>query len=250
MYVSPSLNTRLMTLDQILTIGELSIRYNLAVLMQWFLPVLEDLVLSPATPLRKSSNVVYIRLMQLAMRYKRKDLVASISSKWVSRMHWGELDPLSALLFADMYGLRDLLGHACYVYLMSAEERIRSSEPIDPKERLCPRQLTYIMAGYHSLRTYHRHLRLTPPDITAAPRCKDHTKCIAVWKFRWSAAMSRPCSLPDVDVLGHLVFIEQFLREDTLLKACLTPACKEAALKAVSEKRDMIARQLHHHFDL
>ncbi|KDR83072.1 hypothetical protein GALMADRAFT_1349243 [Galerina marginata CBS 339.88] len=246
----PSLDPRALTLDHILTIGELSCNYHMHDLARWFLPVFYNLVTSHDTPLRKSSNCIFIRMMKLAMVYRQLDLLISITAKWVSRLYWRELDPLSAVLFADVYGMRDLLGHACYVYLMSAERRIRDSQEIDPKGLLSPRQKTNILSGYYSLGAYWKHLRRTPLEFTPAPECQEHSRCVAVWKVRWAAAMEKECPLADADVLARLVFVEQCLRDDMLLGVCLSFGCKVSALKAVSAKRDWVSKQLHHYFDL
>ncbi|KAF8885670.1 hypothetical protein CPB84DRAFT_1788110 [Gymnopilus junonius] len=246
----PSLDRHTMSLGRILTIGELSIRYRLKDLVQWFLPVFRDLVTSYDTPLRKSSNLVYARVTKLALLYKTRDLLVSITSKWVTLLHWGKLDPLFVIHFADAYGNLTLLGHACYVYLMSAEKRIRESQEIDPRGLLNRHQVIYIMAGYHSLRTYQKRLRLYPLILAKTPHCRNHARCISVWKSQWGEAMEKPCSLPEVDVLGRLAGIKEFLTNDARIKVYLTPACNTAGLKAISEQRDKISRQLHHHFDL
>ncbi|KAF8963021.1 hypothetical protein BDZ97DRAFT_1066592 [Flammula alnicola] len=246
----PSLDVHALTLDHLLTIGELSLRYGLRDLARWFLPAFKATVTSHRTPLRTASNYVYVRTLKLAIGYRSAELCSSIQSKWVTRMYWGELRPLAGMLLADMYGMRDLLGHTYYVYLMMAEPRMRSGPGLDESGGLNSKQRTHILAGYYSLRTYWRQLQEHPPEFEAATECTSHLQCVRVWKIRWTTMLGRPCPLPEVDVLGRLVFMERSLRDDILLEGCLTPPCKALALQAVSAKREQVSRHLHHHFDL
>ncbi|PPQ78737.1 hypothetical protein CVT25_010740 [Psilocybe cyanescens] len=246
----PSLDSQSIDIDNLLTIGELSYLYQQRHLAHWFMPIFKEFVTSHQTALRKATNSIYVRAMKLGMAYGSRELCSSISTKWITRMHWRELDPLSALLFADTYGMRELLSHACYIYLMLVYRRIQLSQDIDSKGLLTPRQKTHVMSGYHSLSAYWNHLRLNPPDFEPDPVCGSHSQCVGAWRLRWLAAAEKEYPLPEVDVLGRLMYIERCLREDMLVGVVLNRACKASALRVVSVKREMVSRQLHHHFDL
>lgn len=239
-----------MSLDHFLTIGELSYRYHLRDLALWFVPIFKDLVTSHQTPLRTCPNGIYVRTLKLAIAYRMAELSNSISTKWISRMHWRELEPLSAMLFADTHGMRDLLSHACYIYLMLSYKRIKSGESIDAQGLLTPRQRTYIMSGYHSLAAYWNHLRQNPTEFEMSPVCRSHSQCVGAWRLRWLVGMDSEYPMPDVDILGRLSFVERYLRDDMILGVVLTPSCKVLALKSISTKREAVSRHLHHHFDL
>ncbi|KAH9480685.1 hypothetical protein JR316_0007285 [Psilocybe cubensis] len=246
----PSLNPRSMDVDTIFTIGELAYMYQQRHLALWFMPIFKDVVISAESPLHHASNNIFVRAMKLGIAYGSRELCHRVSTRWIARMHRRELDPLSALLFADTYNLRDLLSHAYYIYLMLVFRRIQQSHDIDPRGLLTPGQRTHVMSGYHSLSAYWNHLRLNPPEFEAAPSCTSHLQCLGAWRLQWIAAAEKDYPLPELDILGRLTYIEKCLREEMVLDVVLNRVCKASALKAVSVKREMVARQLHHHFDL
>ena len=239
------------TLDHLLTIGELSVHYGLRDLSQWFLPTFRDLIVGPHTPLRAMPNYVYVRMMKLVLQMKSVHLIGVLQASWANRIHTSELTPISALLFADMYGLRDLLGHACYAYLMSVYPLVERGACFDERSFLNPRQKRYIQAGYHSLRAYWQLCGRDPPQFERNPDCILHAQCVDVWKQRWFFFLKRANDrLPEADVLNKLGLMLQLLAGDALLSVGLFSSCREAALKEVTRKRDRVSHQLHHHFDV
>jgi len=248
---SPSLDVNSFTLDHILTVGELSIHYGLRDLMEWFYPAFRHLILSRHSPLRTMQNTFYVRMMKLALQMKSTDLLGAIQASWANRINSGGLSPLWALLFADMYGLHDLLGHACYAYLICVHSCIENGQCFNERRLLKPRQTLYILSGYHSLQTYWTHFGRHPPEFQADPECALHTQCIQVWKQRWSIFLSRiKGRFPEVDVLNRLGLMLQLLTDDAILNICLSPSCRTSALDALTRKRDRVSHQLHHHFDI
>lgn len=239
-----------MDMDTLLTIGELSYVYQQRHLALWFFPIFKEFVISAETPLRHALNGIFVRAMKLGIAYGSSELCHRVSTKWIARMHRRELDPLSALLFADTYSMRELLSHAYYIYLMLVFRRIQQLQDIDSKGLLTPGQKTHVMSGYHSLTAYWNHLRLNPPDFVPSPSCRSHSQCVGAWRLRWLAAAEKDYPLPELDILGRLVYTEKCLQDDMLLSVVLNRACKASALRAVTVKREMVARQLHHHFDL
>lgn len=196
-------------------------------------------------------NYVYVRMMKLVLHMKSIDLIGVIQAAWANRIHTKELTPISALLFADMYGLRDLLGHACYAYSMSVYSRVEKGDCFDERMFLNPRQKLYIQAGYHSLRTYWQLYGREPPQFERDAECLLHNQCGYVWKQRWLHFLRRANDqFPEADVLNKLGFMLQLLAGDAILSVCLSSSCRAAALKELAGKRDRVSHQLHHHFDI
>jgi len=211
--------------------------------------------------LRNAKSDIYFRLLRLAVIYNSLEVSVSIQSKWVSRLHWGELRPVWAMVCGEQLGLRDLLAHGCYTYLLSIGARIKEAlgtpEGLthnsiqDERGLLTTRLLIYVLSGYHSLRAFWAHLASHPLEFEPAEGCGNHTQCVSSWKLRWVAAIrDRPCSLDEVDVLKRLVWLELNLAGDLLLGVCMETRCKARALEAVKRKRELVSKQLHHHFDL
>ena len=219
-------------------------------LIQWFLTAFRKTISGPHSPLWSTSDKFFVRMMKLALRMRSLDLVGTIQTTWAGRMHTGGLSPVWAILFADMYGLRDLLGHACYAYLMGVHAKLKRGENFNERGMLQPRQVFYIRAGYHSLRTYWDQNARHPPDFEQSPDCTLHEQCVRVWKLRWAAFLDRPWLFPDVDVLNRLGVMLERLKADMVLDFCLSSPCKTSALSALAKKRDLVSRQLHHHFDI
>jgi hypothetical protein len=195
-------------------------------------------------------NYVYVRMVKLVLQMKSVHLIGVIQASWANRIHTRELTPISALLFADMYGLRDLLGHACYAYLISVYPLVESGV-FDERKFLNSRQTRYIQAGYHSLRTYWQLYGCEPPQFERNPECTLHTQCLSVWKQRWLFFLKRANDrFPEADVLNKLGLMLQLLTSDAILSVCLSSSCREIALKELASKRDRVSHQLHHHFDV
>ncbi|TFK24952.1 hypothetical protein FA15DRAFT_382106 [Coprinopsis marcescibilis] len=202
------------------------------------------------SPLRTASNVEFLRAMRLAVVHRRHDISGSIQTKWLTRILWHELSPMPAILFADRHEFRGLLSHAYYTHMVELGDRLDRGIYSDESSPLNRRQKTHLLAGHHSISTYWKHLRVTPPSFPKGPRCKLHKQCTAAWTMRWSVACSRPCSIAGTDVLRRLRLVEDTLRVDTLLQVCLAPECLVSALNSISQKRMEISNGLHHHFDL
>lgn len=234
-----------------MTVGELSIDYGLRDLVQWFSPTFRNLILGPHTPLSTMSSYFFLRMMKLSLQMKSIELIGIIQASWANRIHSRELSPLWALLFADMHGLRDLLGHACYAYLMGVLGKIEKGQDFNENKFLKPRQAVYIRAGYHSLRAYWELSGSQPPEFDGDPGCVLHLHCVRVWKQRWSALLVRlEDRFPVADVLNRLGLMLQLVKDDAILNLCLSPSCRTAALQALTRKRDRLSHQLHHHFDV
>ncbi|KAF9522589.1 hypothetical protein CPB83DRAFT_864251 [Crepidotus variabilis] len=247
----PSIDPHTLTLDHLLTISELSLHYGLKELNSWFLPAFRDLIHSAHSPLRTMPNFLFVRMMRLSLQLKDPQLIGVIQAAWANRFHIGELSAVWALIFADTHCLRDLLGHACYGYLLREHSKLETGENINERGLLSPRQVLYIKSGHISLRTYWRVVGRRPPDFECGPECVLHSHCDRVWRARWAVVLAQmPSGLSEVDPLNRLGFMLDRLKEDTIVEACVSPSCRLSALKALARQRDRLSHQLHHHFDI
>ena len=201
------------------------------------------------SPLRTASHLVVFRMMKLALTFRHRASILSIQGQWVRRLLLHELPALPALLLAEQHGLRHLLGHAYYAYLIHVQRRML--EVCDPSfKHLSMKQKMHLLEGYHSLLVYSKHLYATAPTLEQAKGCNFHAQCISAWKMRWGSAAEHPCTASDIDVVSRLSHIEKILENDLVLGVYLTPECRILALESVSKKRTEFTSNLHHHFDL
>jgi len=260
---SPSLDPKKLALDELFSVAELSLQFQLIQLKLWAIGALDTVLNGPNSPLRNAPNQTFIRALRVAHAYNRMDLSTSIQRKWITRLHWRELSPLPALLLAEQLELRNLLSHAYFIHLVSlpkvaqhcqAEGALISEQPSKPFPLTSPltmQQRTHLLAGFYSLTAYWKWLRTNPPSITRSPQCKRHQQCLAAWRTRWIVACEKVNPDPsDADIFQKLKVVEEALKEDRLVQACLTPDCWTEALHAISRKRTEASNHLHHHFDL
>ncbi|KIK08101.1 hypothetical protein K443DRAFT_610346 [Laccaria amethystina LaAM-08-1] len=245
----PQLDFRKFSLFQLLSLSELSCHYGLQNLRSWCLGAFFTVVNCQDSPLRTASHLLVFRMMKLALTFRHRASVLSIQNQWVRRLLLHELPALPALLLAEQHGLRHLLGHAYYAYLIHVRPRLL--EVCDPSfKHLSIKQKMHLREGYHSLLVYSKHLYATAPTLERAKGCKFHMQCVSAWKMWWGSAAERPCAAPDIDIISRLSHIEKILEDDSLLGVYLTSECRILALESVSKKQTEFTSNLHHHFDL
>ncbi|KAJ6585452.1 hypothetical protein B0H19DRAFT_1109714 [Mycena capillaripes] len=208
------------------------------------------LVNAPDTLLRAAPSEIFVRLIRLALLYRDADLSRSVQSKWLTRIHWHDLDPAPAIVLADAYDLRHLLCHAYYVHLVNVEPRIARAQPIGARSPLTATQNLHVFCGYHSLLACWKQLQEMPPAFEADATCASHARCLVAWKARWALETGRASGFSPVDVLCRLLFMERHLERDGVLKECMSAGCMKEALDAIAKKRAEISENLQHHFDL
>ncbi|KAF8215050.1 hypothetical protein K438DRAFT_1955047 [Mycena galopus ATCC 62051] len=251
-YARPLPSAKNVDISRLCSIAEVSHTYDFNALKLWSLEGLRTHV--NATPLlRTARSKIFVRLIQLALLYRDADLSRAIQSKWLTRMHWHDLDPAPALVVADAYSLRHLLSHAYYVHLVNVAPRIARAQRIDDiVSPLSPAQNLHVFCGYYSLLASWKQLEEVPPPFAPDVKCPPdaHENCEIAWKARWTLETGRSSAFAPVDVLCRLLFIERHLEADEVLKDCMTPGCRLEALDAIARKRAEISENLHHHFDL
>ncbi|KAJ6504704.1 hypothetical protein C8R47DRAFT_155655 [Mycena vitilis] len=243
-------SARTLDIARLCSIAEVSYKYEFNSLKLWSMEGVASLVNAPDSLLRDAPSETFVRLIRLALLYRDADLSRSVQSKWLTRIHWHDLDPAPALVIADAYDLRQLLCHAYYVHLVSVEPRISRAESIGAGSPLTPTQNLHVFCGYHSLLACWRQLQEAPPAFEADGRCDSHERCLVAWKARWAFEIGRSSLFAPVDVLRRLLFMEGNLGADGVLTKCMSAGCRKGALDAIAKKRAEISENLHHHFDL
>jgi hypothetical protein len=201
--------------------------------------------------LDKFPSSTFVRLLRFATNRNEKQLRREIQGKWISRLESNNLSPIPAILIADELNNRELLGRALYAYLLVVEPSISKSQRIDIDSPLSHQLNLHIFSGYYALQAYWKDLRDHPPEFQQAEGCTAHTDCLTTWRPRWSTAVvRRPFGISDIDILSRLRFVEELLRADPLCRTYMVENCRESALGAVSQKRNGLALNMHHIFDL
>lgn len=230
--------------------AELSHTYGLTNVLEWSMRALTAIANSQPSPLRTVPSHVFVRMVKLAMSTQKHNLVQSIQVKWITRIHWHELSPVPALLFADQQGIRHLLSHAYYVHLVAQEPELHQTKRLNARSPLSPTQHQHLLSGFYSLQAYYKRLSATAPAFPRSKECPNHMQCVKGWDMRWAVAMARSYSVAKVDILNLLRVVQKFLEVDMLLSVCLTAKCRLLALDSVAKTREDMANNLHHHFDL
>ncbi|ESK88024.1 hypothetical protein Moror_10829 [Moniliophthora roreri MCA 2997] len=240
-------------LNKLLSIAELALRYRYLSLQTWTMDGVRQLSIpNPHSPptLRHSPESVYIRILKLALRHQQHDISQAIQYKWVSRLHWRELSPVTAICKGHKYGLRYLLSHACYVHMVDMEPLISIGLRVDIHSQLTRAQILHVFCGYHSLRAYWEQLQRSPPRYAHSKECLSPKKCQGSFDWSWKSLASSKSSLAPVDVLRRLLELQSQLGADPMLKLYMPPVCRENALEAIARRRESISHNLHHHFDI
>ncbi|KAJ7740241.1 hypothetical protein DFH07DRAFT_965423 [Mycena maculata] len=249
-YVQPLPSAKSIDIGRLCSIAEVSFKYEFHTLKLWSMEGIKALVDAPNSILRTARSEIFVRLVRLALLYRAADLNRAVQSKWLTRIHWHDLDPAPALVVADAYDLRHLLCHAYYVHLVNVAPRIAHSQSISAEYPLSIAQNLHVFCGYHSLLAAWRQLQEFPPAFAPAADCSAHDRCLIAWTARWALEVGRPSVFSPVDILRRLLFMERHLETDAVLQECMGAECRLAALDAIAKKRAEISDNLHHHFDL
>ncbi|KAJ6504728.1 hypothetical protein C8R47DRAFT_1245863 [Mycena vitilis] len=231
-------SARTLDITRLCSIAEVSYKYEFYSLKLWSMEGVAALVNAPNSLLRTAPSETFVRLIRLALLYRDANLSRSVQSKWLTRIHWHDLDPAPALVIADAYDLRQLLCHAYYVHLVNAEPRISRAKSIGAGSPLTPTQ------------NLHRQLQEAPPAFEGDGKCDSHERCLLAWKARWAFEIGRSSLFAPLDVLRRLLFMEGNLGADEVFTKCMSAGCRKEALYAIAKKRAEISENLHHHFDL
>ncbi|KAJ7600853.1 hypothetical protein C8J56DRAFT_19732 [Mycena floridula] len=239
-------------LHMLLSIAELARDYCFKYLRVWSMEAIRSLVFTSPAIFRHAPTITFIRLLRLSVFYGQQDLSTSIQSKWMSRLHWGELPSDIAIIIASRLEMQYFLSHAYYAHLVELDPEIHDEFSIKDfgKSPLEQKHLVHLCSGYHSLRAYWENLRKTPPTLERHPACGAHALCLAVWRASWPTILDLPGPHASIDVLKRLAYVEKRLKSDSGLNECMRRGCLKNALASVCSLRENVSRNLVHHFDL
>jgi hypothetical protein len=215
--------------------------------MEWAADALQLLVDSEGV-LSQSESTFYIRFHRLALCYDLSAVATYVRTKWLSLVHLRVLSPIPPLCVAYNKGFRHSFGHAAYAYMVEMESILASGQNIDSPS-LPPEIWSHIYNGYHSFVITWEHLANTPLSFRIVPECMQHSLCIDVWSRTWSLAVRGYFVHPKCDVLRRLLALQQTADSDPYLQTNMTVGCREAALRAVTMKREEISSHIYHYFD-
>ena len=238
--------------DYLVYVALLSRKYKVKRWELWATTGIRNFVQSTDNPLLDiSPSKTFVRLLRFATGCHDKQLQREIQGKWITRLHPNDLSPIPAILIADELGNRELLGGSLYAYLLRMEPHVLDSQRIDIGEPLSHQLGVHVFSGYYALQAYWKDLCDNMLDFEQAEGCTAHTDCLTTWKPRWLSAVSRqPPGISPIDILSRLSFVEELLRADPLCRIYMAKQCRDSALGAVLQKRDSLALDMHHIFDL
>lgn len=202
-----------------------------------------------------ASTGEFVRLLQLATECLDPKLTRIILSVWVHRIQARQLSPVSAILVADDLGYRNFLAAALYEYLLIVEDKLANTQSrlLDDNtvSPLSHAQNLRVCEGYYALEACVVDLCNLPLSFSSGPKCRSHSECLSTWDSRWSSRIRKvPRGVSAIDVLGRLRVVHDTLSKDRSLNTFMTEDCRRLALSAVLKKRERIARNLYHYFDL
>ncbi|KAJ3501389.1 hypothetical protein NLJ89_g9359 [Agrocybe chaxingu] len=232
----PSLDKRTMTLDDVLTIGELAMGYEMGIFSRVVPPALADARLGPqhapadcgfaCLPAHAAARVLPRSMEGLHVHHREVDLSLALAPVAAHPGH-----PVRGCAWDSTLAQPRLL---------HVPPR-RPKAPGDWEEHKRERGSQSAAGDVHQV-----GVSLAENDLEQTSAQRARVPDLG----RWKAFAHAPCSVPDVDVLKRLSFMEKSLREDVVLDRCMAPSCKALALGAIKRRRNQMAEELHHHFDL
>ncbi|KAF9262985.1 hypothetical protein L218DRAFT_1000222 [Marasmius fiardii PR-910] len=251
-HLEPLPDAQVIPLPRLLSVAELSFKYQFKSLSRWSMEGLRRLVVnSTSTKIRYAPDISLGRLLKLCILYQQGDLCTRVQEQWLARIYCRELSPFAAITVGDKCGYPQFVGHAMYIHMVEVSSRIANCERIDLGSPLTHSQNLHIFCGYYSLKAYWRQLSQSPPSYTHSPECRSPHKCKASWSKRWKLCSSSELSTyPDVDVQRKLMELQKRLSSDPALKDSMSVGCRAHALNMLVQKRHEVSNNLHHHFDI
>jgi len=236
-------------IDQLVRIAEITNKYHFCSLEGWAVEamhkVLSGVYGSPTFVPTTSDRLSRILEMSIICNHtKLRDFVVA---RWTSLILSRELEPTIALLVADKYCLRLLLGVAYYVQLMAVGNGFVVNDGLSREQRI------RLMSGHWSLVNLWDRLRVSPPKFEkGANGCVYHNNgCVSIWTAIWLEVgkSEKTLAFGTADVMGRLRCMEEQLSWNQELATSLTPQCRKAALAALQEVVKDVEERLADHFD-
>ncbi|KAG6898404.1 hypothetical protein C0992_004115 [Termitomyces sp. T32_za158] len=231
-------------LERLLSLTTVTKNFEYDCLHDWALNSIYHAFSSDSSLVDSCSSVILTRVIEVASRYKAKDLLDSAVSKWCDRIRRKDSPAVPAILAADEHKLEKLAGVAYYVHLL---ETIEQAPPpsmdiplqirVDPK--LNSKHIVKLLSGHLSLVNFSERYRRRAPKLDCTESCSvdAHKACMLVWNERWQAAAGsrRVLALCSADVLGLVAEMSEKLSGDGELTEGVTETCRLAALENLKQ---------------
>ncbi|KAH9847926.1 hypothetical protein C2E23DRAFT_846287 [Lenzites betulinus] len=267
-YSTPAAN-----LDRLITICEMTNKYNFTSTESWAVGALFTVVTglhSPPPPqyrLSHCSSAWMRRLLEVAHLCGHEPLRQLVAKRWSERIGARDLRPIHALEVAAQTGEAALRDWAYYVQLLElgpdfdagvledgkqyARARLHppptpggaaappgtNTEPqMGTPAVLTPAQKRRLLAGHWALSQLWERLRTTPPRFARPEGCTYHQHaCVSTWTQAWrdAARVDATQQHAGVDVLARLAAMHAALAVHVDVVQALSPQCKRAAMLSV-----------------
>ncbi|KAJ2926615.1 hypothetical protein H1R20_g10473, partial [Candolleomyces eurysporus] len=251
-----------LSLERLLNIAEISIKYCITSYEDWAMERLYQLAQEPTSFLRSAPATKCARVLNVAVLSDHKKLQKVVEKSLISRILWSNMDSVAPILeVAEHHDLRRLKGAAYYRELI-ALDGVRSSE--DPRQTPpdCPRNYPIFssisnpaqrkaMCGAHlALSTVCQDLPRNIPKFDAR-LCPLHDQCLEEWSKAWTDAaleVEEEYRGSTADVLGRLRATMVLLRKSLPELNGMSVSCTLAALEAIDAMRDGMVDELADYF--
>ncbi|KAJ2912534.1 hypothetical protein MD484_g7888, partial [Candolleomyces efflorescens] len=190
-------NREVLSVERLLNIAELSIKYCITSYEDWAMERIYQLAQETASFLRTYPATQCARVLNVAVLSDHKKLRKVVEKRLISRILWGDLDSLAPVLeVAEHHGLRKLKGVVYYKELISLED----SQPPEVSQQTppgCPRNPSDLSsistpaqrkAADLALSTICRNLPRNIPKFDGR-LCPLHDYCLKEWSKAWRDAV-------------------------------------------------------------
>jgi hypothetical protein len=154
-------NSKDADIDGLVKIAEITNKYHFGSLEGWAIEaiykVLSGKYGEPLQPLKTSDRLA--RVLEASILCGHNLLRDLVSDQWTASIITRELDAAPALLIADKYDLRMLLGCAYYMQLMMIGTNFSREDGLSRDQRI------RLISGHLSLVNLWERLRITPPKF-------------------------------------------------------------------------------------
>jgi hypothetical protein len=164
-------------------IAEITNKYHFVTLEGWAVEAIHRVLSGvhgpPVFALNTSDRLS--RVLEISIICNHIRLRDSVVAQWTSRILRRELEPAPALVVADKYNLRMLLGVAYYIQLMEVGTSFSKDNKLNREQRI------RLMSGHWSLVNLWDELRVTSPKFEkGANGCVYHNAgCVSIWAAKW-----------------------------------------------------------------
>lgn len=260
-------NAREVSLERLLNIAELALKYCLASYEEWAITKLYHQLTSSghgSSILKTACPSICSRILNVAALSGYKPLLRLVEKQLVVRILWtGDVETANILEVAAYHGFKRICGAIYYRSLLDYLEQAENMGDCDKGGGARPDfssiqntgQRKAMETAFKSLSTYMESISNNAPPLEGK-LCPQHGECSWVWTRVWTDAVCEAQSLEGpglhwkVSVLGRLRTIAFHLRKTLPAERQMSVACTLAALETVAGEREQVIDGLIAHFHL